>query len=69
MTTRLEEGTLQEIASVTGALYFYASPGEFQLQKVLTEIASMEKKEQASDRMENYQDRYQISSGLPPSCS
>ena len=60
VTTRLEEGTLQEIASVTGALYFYASPGEFQLQKVLTEIASLEKKEQASDRMENYQDRYQI---------
>ena len=60
VTTRLEEGTLQEIASVTGGLYFYASPGEFQLQKVLTEIAGMEKKEQASDRMENYQDRYQI---------
>jgi Ca-activated chloride channel family protein len=64
VTTRLEEGTLQEIASVTGALYFYASPGEFQLQKVLTEIASLEKKDQASDRMENYQDRYQIFLGL-----
>ncbi|WP_298772202.1 VWA domain-containing protein [uncultured Fibrobacter sp.] len=64
VTTRLEDGTLQEIASVTGGQYFYASPGEFQLQKVLTEIASMEKKEQASDRMENYQDRYQIFLGL-----
>lgn len=64
VTTRLEEGTLQEIASATGALYFYASPGEFQLQKVLTEIASLEKKEQASDRMENYQDRYQIFLGF-----
>ena len=60
VTTRLEDGTLQEIASVTGGLYFYANPGEFQLQKVLTEIASLEKKEQATDRMENYQDRYQI---------
>ncbi len=60
VTTRLEDGTLQEIASVTGAVYFYANPGEFQLQKVLSEIASLEKKEQASDRMENYQDRYQI---------
>ena len=60
VTTRLEDGTLQEIASVTGGLYFYANPGEFQLQKVLSEIASLEKKEQASDRMENYQDRYQI---------
>ena len=64
VTTRLEDGTLQEIASVTGGLYFYASPGEFQLQKVLTEIASLAKKEQASDRMENYQDRYQIFLGL-----
>ena len=64
VTTRLEDGTLQEIASVTGGLYFYASPGEFQLQKVLTEIASLEKKELASDRMENYQDRYQIFLGL-----
>lgn len=64
VTTRLEDGTLQEIAAVTGGLYFYASPGEFQLQKVLTEIASLEKKEQKSDRMENYQDRYQIFLGL-----
>ena len=64
VTTRLEDGTLQEIASATGGLYFYASPGEFQLQKVLTEIASLEKKEQASDRMENNQDRYQIFLGL-----
>ncbi len=64
VTTRLEEGTLQEIANVTGALYFYASPGEFQLQKVLTEIATLEKKDQSSDRMENYQDRYQIFLGL-----
>ena len=64
VTTRLEDGTLQEIASVTGGLYFYANPGEFQLQKVLSEIASLEKKEQASDRMENYQDRYQIFLGL-----
>lgn len=64
VTTRLEDGTLQEIASATGGLYFYASPGEFQLQKVLTEIASLEKKEQATDRMENYQDRYQIFLGL-----
>lgn len=64
VTTRLEDGTLQEIASVTGGQYFYANPGEFQLQKVLTEIATLEKKEQASDRMDNYQDRYQIFLGL-----
>ena len=64
VTTRLEDGTLQEIANVTGGLYFYANPSEFQLQKVLSEIATLEKKDQATDRMENYQDRYQIFLGL-----
>ena len=60
VTTRLEERTLSEVASITGARYFYASPGEFQLQKVLSEIESMEKRDTSSDQMENYQDRYQI---------
>jgi Ca-activated chloride channel family protein len=60
VTTHLEESTLQEIASITGARYFYASPGEFQLQKVLSEIQNMEKRDTSSDQVENYQDRYQI---------
>lgn len=60
VTTHLEESTLQEIANITGARYFYASPGEFQLQKVLSEIQNMEKRDTSSDQMENYQDRYQI---------
>lgn len=60
VTTRLEERTLQEIASVTGAAYFHASPEEFQLQKVLSEIATLEKKEHESDIAESYRDRYQI---------
>lgn len=60
VTTHLEEKTLQNIASITGARYFYASPGEFQLQKVLSEIQNMEKRDTSSDQVENYQDRYQI---------
>ncbi|MCI5601124.1 MAG: VWA domain-containing protein [Hallerella porci] len=60
VTTHLEERTLQDVASITGARYFYASPGEFQLQKVLSEIESLEKRDTSSDQMENYQDRYQI---------
>jgi Ca-activated chloride channel family protein len=60
VTTHLEERTLQEIANITGARYFYASPGEFQLQKVLSEIQNMEKRDTSSDQVENYQDRYQI---------
>lgn len=60
VTTRLEERTLQEIASVTGATYYHASPSEFQLQRVLEEISTMEKKEHSSDQAEGYKDRYQI---------
>ena len=60
VTTHLEEKTLQDIASITGARYFYASPGEFQLQKVLSEIQNLEKRDTSSDQVENYQDRYQI---------
>lgn len=60
VTTHLEERTLQDVASITGARYFYASPDEFQLQKVLSEIESLEKRDTSSDQMENYQDRYQI---------
>lgn len=60
VTTHLEESTLQEIANITGARYFYASPGEFQLQKVLSEIQNMEKRDTSSNQVENYQDRYQI---------
>lgn len=60
VTTRLEEGTLKEVASVTGAKYFYANPTEFQLQKVLTEIAQLEKKEHESTLYETYKDRYQV---------
>lgn len=64
VTTRLEEQTLQEVANVTGGLYFYANPNEFQLQKVLTEIATLEKKEHGSNALETYLDRYQLFLGL-----
>ena len=60
VTTHLEEKTLQDIAGITGARYFYASPGEFQLQKVLSEIQSLEKRDTSSDQVENYKDRSQI---------
>lgn len=64
VTTRLEERTLQEIAAVSGGAYFHASPGEFQLQKVLTEIANLEKKEHATDQAEGYHDHYQVFLGI-----
>lgn len=59
VTTRLEEATLVQIAAETGGRYYYAGPGEFQLQKVLEDISTREKQEIQGQQMEQYQDRYQ----------
>jgi len=59
VTTRLEESTLQQIAGITGGRYYYAGPGEFQLQKVLEDIANREKQDLQSKQLEQYVDRYQ----------
>lgn len=64
VTTRLEEETLQEIAQITGGRYYYAGPGEFQLQKVLTDIATLEKRKLASQNLDLYQERYGLPLGL-----
>jgi len=64
VTTRLEESTLKEIASLTGGRYYYAGPGEFQLQKVLADIATLEKKKLASQNMDLYQERYALPLGF-----
>jgi Ca-activated chloride channel family protein len=59
VTTRLEESTLQQIAAKTGGRYYYAGPGEFQLQKVLEDISTREKQDLTGQQLEQYQDRYQ----------
>jgi Ca-activated chloride channel family protein len=59
VTTHLEEATLQQIAANTGGRYYYAGPGEFQLQKVLEDIATREKQAVQGQQMEQYQDRFQ----------
>lgn len=60
VTTRLEERTLREIASVSGGEYYWAGPGEFPLARVLTDIADRERQDMLGRRMERYQERYQI---------
>jgi len=59
VTTRLDEATLQQIAAKTNGKYYYAGPGEFQLQKVLEDIASREKQNLKGQQLEQYQDRFQ----------
>lgn len=59
VTTRLEEATLQQIASIGHGKYYYAGPGEFQLQKVLEDVADRERQEMEGTQLEQYQERYQ----------
>jgi len=59
VTTRLDEVTLQQIAAKTSGKYYYAGPGEFQLQKVVDDIAAREKRNLQGEQLEQYQDRYQ----------
>lgn len=57
--TRLDEVTLQKIASETGGKYYHASSGEIELDKIYDEISAMDKKEQKGRLLTQYEDRYQ----------
>lgn len=59
IVTKLDEITLQKIALNTGGKYYYASPGEMELDKVYDEISKMEKKELEGKLLMQYEDRFQ----------
>jgi Ca-activated chloride channel homolog len=60
VTTRLDEETLKKVASITGGRYYYASPGTFELNRILREISQLQKRELESEQLEQFQERYQI---------
>lgn len=64
VTTKLDEGLLQKIALATNGKYYHAEPGRFELDEILKEINKMEKRELESERMSQYEDRFQIPLGL-----
>lgn len=64
VTTRLDEVLLQKIALATNGKYYHAEPGRFELEDVLKEIGKMEKRELESERMSQYEDRFQIPLGI-----
>ncbi|MDB5103034.1 MAG: hypothetical protein JWP91_723 [Fibrobacteres bacterium] len=64
VTTRLDEVLLQKIALATNGKYYHAEPGRFELEDVLKEINKMEKRELESERMSQYEDRFQIPLGI-----
>lgn len=59
VTSKLDELTLEKIALQTGGRYFRATGGESELKKIYEEIAKMEKKELASLKFSQYEDRFQ----------
>ncbi|NOZ60816.1 MAG: VWA domain-containing protein [Calditrichaeota bacterium] len=59
VTSKLDEVTLQKIALQTGGKYYRATGSESELDKIYGEIAKMEKKELASVKFSQYEDRYQ----------
>ncbi len=59
VTTRLDEVLLQKIALATGGKYFHASPGSFELKKVLEEISAMEKRKLEGEHFTQFEERFQ----------
>ncbi|HDQ00232.1 MAG TPA: VWA domain-containing protein [bacterium] len=59
VTSKLDELTLEKIALQTGGKYYRASGAESELDKIYDEISKMEKKELASLKFSQYEDRFQ----------
>lgn len=57
--TKLDELTLQKIALTTSGKYYRSTTGETKLAKIYDEISKMQKKELASMKFSQYEDRFQ----------
>jgi Ca-activated chloride channel family protein len=64
VTTKLDEVLLQKVALATGGKYYHADPGRFELGDVLREIEKMEKRELDSEKLNQYEERFQIPLGI-----
>jgi Ca-activated chloride channel family protein len=64
VTTKLDEVLLQKIALATNGKYYHAEPGRFELEDVLREIEKMEKRELDTERLSQYEERFQIPLGI-----
>ncbi|MDW7680775.1 MAG: VWA domain-containing protein [bacterium] len=59
VTSKLDELTLEKVALQTGGKYYRASGAESELDKIYEQISNMEKKELASLKFSQYEDRFQ----------
>lgn len=64
VVTKLDELTLEKIALQTGGKYYRASSGEAELDRIYEAIAGMDKKELASLKFSQYEERFQYVLGI-----
>ncbi len=62
--TKLDELALQKIALTTGGKFYHSTTGETKLEKIYGEVSKMEKKELASMKFSQYEDRFQYVLGF-----
>jgi len=64
VVTKLDELTLKKIALQTGGKYYRASSGEAELERIYEAISGMDKKELASLKFSQYEERFQYVLGI-----
>jgi Ca-activated chloride channel family protein len=64
VVTKLDELTLEKIALQTGGKYYRASSGEAELERIYEAISGMDKKELASLKFSQYEERFQYVLGI-----
>ena len=64
VVSRLDEATLEKIATITGGRYFRATTGEDELQRIYDAVSQMDKKEFQTKVYLTYVDRFQIPLGI-----
>jgi len=64
VVTKLDELTLEKVALQTGGKYYRASAGEAELDRIYEALAGMDKKELASLKFSQYEERFQYVLGI-----
>ena len=59
VVSRLDEKTLEEIATTTGGKYYFATPGEAELDDLYENISKMDQRELESKIVRSYEERFQ----------
>ncbi len=68
VTSRLEEGSLSEIAAATGGVYVAATPGGGEIERVAEAVGAMEEREMKQKILARYEERFQIPLALGLLC-